>query len=307
MNYAELPGILLTPRYDIASLLRAVGKLSGSRALDVSPTEREAPQDPVDLLEDRPSLVSGRGDVAGFVDGVQSAIVLTYRDRRPVYLSHTAAGVMSLKCGPVASMEAVTLIASATDEQWIAELGTDIPRELLSSELPPDLERDAHRLLAMMRDKVERGIVEDALKEHLAVTDRPLVLDGSLQGRPQDSRLVGVVKTVRTQYLEDERVLYSLQAGWRSPMFRIPGRGESKDRYSSYLRLHDREQAAWSFGIVRLETYLPEQIDNLARVAMSVRQPIGARDARADRHLAPVRACEEFLRSRRPGLFDASR
>ena len=159
------------------------------------------------------------------------------------------------------------------------------------------------RLEAMVRATVDRNRerCEKAVVARLG-GGLPLVLDGDLRSRGSAEGLVSVAKTLRTRYLPDESVLVRLPHRWRSPVFRISD-GASADRYSCYLRMLDASDQSWSFGLVRLEAFDPELLDPLAALCLSQRQGSRSGDRRFDVHLAPVRACEELLRARRPAAF----
>lgn len=296
-----------TPVHDLRTFFRAVGSNGYARALSTTPTERPETDTPVELLETAPSKVTAAPlPVAGFLDGIQAALCVTHIEHRPVYLAYCAAGAVAHGMRPLGVKEELFAVAAGLDREWFDGLGTTIPVEELISELPPDIERDAHRLLGTHRDGLERGLVSDLVMLGLVTDDAPLVVDGSLRGRPVTRSLVSVVKTTARKYLPDERVLFGLPAGWRSPLFKIPAgaAGNGVDLYSCYVRMFDASQAAWSFGLIRLETHDPQQLEPLAAMALGQRQGQGTGDARFDRHLAGVRATEDFLRARRPSVFN---
>lgn len=291
-----------TGPYDLKKFFRAIGQFSGVRASASTLSEREEPDTPAELLDGAPSeVVSAAMPVSGFVDGVQASLVVCHREHRPVYLSYTAAGCVDPQGRPLGLRERLVVVCSVLDREWVDALDSDIPVEELALSAPPDVERAALTALAGDRESLERALVDDLLAQGTGL----LVLDGSLTARPHDSRLVGVVKSMRRKYLADESCLYGLKPGWRSPRFKIASEsaGSSADRYSCYLRLFDASDAAWNFGLVRLESYDAAQLDPLCALALQQRQGGGSSDARYDRHLRSVRECEEFLRARRPQVF----
>lgn len=300
---ATLPGLGPADNsHDLRQFFRAVGSFGGQRALLSTPEERTDTDVPVDVLDADPVKVTAQAMVpAGFVDGVQASLCVTYRAHRPVFLSYTAAGAVGAGAKPLGLLENLVVVCSAKDREWVEDLGSTIPINELAAESPPDVEREAHQLLGGSREKLERALIEDLDSHGL----RPLVVDGNLVARPFSTGLLGVVKSTRRRYLPDERVLFGLRAGWRSPRFRIPAgsNGHANDRYSCYLRLHDASHQAWNFGMVRLETYDADQLDPLAARCLLERQGAASGDARWDRHLASVAAVEEFLRARRPTVY----
>jgi len=258
---------------------------------------------PVELLDNKVAqIVADPLAVAAFVDGVQASLVLTYREHRPVYLNFTGAAAVTSDLTPVAVQERLQVVASSADQKWATSLNTSVPATFLPVDAPAEVERLAVASLAGDREHLERALIDNLVVQ----SDLPLVLDGSLVGRPLDDRLTGVVKTTKRRYLPDETVLYGLEAGWRSPRFRIPAgsQGVDAERYSCYLRLFDASLNAWNFGLIRLETYDEALLEPLASLCLSQRQHPRSGDARGDRHLRAVRACENLLRARRPAVYD---
>lgn len=292
---------------DLRTLFHAIGgHTSPQRALTASPAERPEPELPVELLEEKRARVTAKPmQPIGFVDGIQAALTVTWREHRPVYLTFVSAGCVG--AGPrrqaqlIAVKERLDLVGSHLDAEWLTQLPESAPVVLLDATEPDQIERAALARLGADRETLERELVTDLVGNGTGT----LVLDGSLAKRPVDARLLGVVKTVRTRWLQDESVLWGMPEGWRSPRFKIPAgtHGVEADRYSCYLRLFDAEHRGWDHGLVRLESYDPELLEPLAALAMAERQSKRSRDSRGDRHLASVRACEDVLRARRPVVF----
>ena len=300
-----------TPRptapVDLRSLFRAIGgHTPPQRALTTSPAERPHPEIPAELLDDRRARVTAAAlRPIGFVDGIQAALTVAWRDHRPVYLTFVAAGCI----GPgarrnaelVAVRERLDLVGSHLDSDWLINLPECPPAVLLDASTPDEIERAALARLGADREALEHELVDCLVADGAGI----VVLDGSLVKRPVDPRLVGVVKTTRTRWLQDESELWGMPEGWRSPRFKIPAgtHGVGVDRYSCYLRLFDAKHRGWDHGLIRLESYDPDLLDPLAALAMSDRQSKRSRDSRGDRHLASVRVCEDILRARRPVVF----
>jgi hypothetical protein len=291
-----------TGTYDLRALFKSIGRFGAQRALDVSPTERPKADVEIEMLDEYPAeVVAAPIEVAGFVDGIQATLCITHREQRPVYLFYVGAAALGEGARAVGVRERLALICADTDAEWVSQISVGVPVEQLVDATPPELERDAHRLVGATRDHLERTLVNELLEQGV----KTLVVDGSLVGRPADRRLVGVVKTSQRQWLNDESVLWSLPEGWRSPRFKIPAGqgGMGVDRYSCYVQMADKSSGAWNLGLIRLETFDPEMLDPLAARALLERQGSRSGDMRWDRHLASVRAVEEFLRSRRPSVF----
>lgn len=300
----ELPS---TPLYDLRSFFRTVGAPSSS-GLGVAPIDRMDLSSQIDIIDASRAKLEGLPLPAeGFVDGVQSSLVVTYREHRPVYLVYQAAGAVGRGARLTGLKERLALVASVTDLDWLHEVNTGtppLPVQEIAALSPVDIEREAYASVGDWRDQLERTLVEELVDAGTG----PLVVDGSLRGRPYNLALHAVVKDVAsTRYLPDERELYGLPAGWRSPIFRIPrgsAAGSVVDRFSCYVRLHDATNRGWNFGMIRLEAFDPDRLMALGVLAMAERQGPRSGDGRWDRHLASVAVTEKVLRSRRPSVFD---
>lgn len=296
--------------YDLPKLFQQIGVSQLVRAA-IDPPERHDADVEVQMLETDPVPVRGEPlPVDGFVDGIQNALVVAHHGHRPVHVAYTAAGASGPgPRGPRLSglVEQLAIICSSADRGWVDEINpvaNPLPVTELDVTSPPEVGRAAALELGSARDGAERQLVTQMLADGV---DR-LVVDGALAGRPADSRLVGVVKTTRTRYLPDEKVLWGLPAGWRSPVFLLPPSGGCRvDRYSCYVRLHDASRAPWDFGLIRLETFDAELLDSLAVLAFAERQFARSRDGRWDRHLESVAVCEKLLKARKPRVFDLAR
>lgn len=288
--------------HDLRSFFRAVGRFSGQRALQSAPPERVDADHPVEMLEHLTArVVADPLEVAAWCDGIQASLVVTHREHRPVYLSYVAAGAVADWGRPVAVDERLEVVCSEADEEWVDSVRATIPSRILSVTSPPEVEGAAVAALGAGREAAERRLAEEQITRPGVVA-----VDGGLVGRPSRApdRLVGYVKSAQRRYLPDESVLYGLAPGWRSPMFRIPaGAGSAKARYSAYVRLHDASHAGWAHGLIRVETFSKDLIGPAAARALAERQSAASGDGRWDRHLGPIRACEEFLRARRPSVY----
>lgn len=298
------PSSAASKQYDLRALFRAAGSSGvGERALGQAPEVRGDARSEVEMLDEHSSEVSARPlEVSGFVDGIQSARVVAYRAHRPVYLAYAAAAAVSPAREMLSLEEMLTVIASPEDAEWLEDSGSGLPVTLLSGVSPDLLAAEATRTLGSARDLMETMCVRSAPPapgEHL-------VVDGSVASRPSDLPLVGVVKTTGTRYLPDEKLLFALPRGWRSPRFALKEgfQGCPVRRYSCYVRLLDASRSHWNFSLVRVETFDPDLLDAAAAFALSETQSPLSGDRRFDRHLAGVRMVEDTLRARRPDVFD---
>jgi hypothetical protein len=302
------PGQPPAPLYDLRSFFRTVGAPTPGGVLNRAPIERLNLSEQIEVVDaHRAPLTGAPLPVAGFVDGVQASVVVTYREHRPVYLTYQAAGAVGPGAALVGLKERLTLLASVADRDWLEEVNVTappLPVQQIAALDPLDIERAAYLSVGDARDRLERTLVEELVDAGTG----PLVVDGSLRDRPYHHALHAVVKDVTaTQYLPDERALFGLPVGWRSPVFKIPaGRaaGAVVDRFSCYVRLHDATERSWNFGLIRLEAYEPDQLMALGVLALSERQSPRSGDGRWDRHLASVAVTEKVLRARRPNVFD---
>jgi hypothetical protein len=287
--------------FDLRALFHAVGSTSITPALGAALPDRTTTSAEVELFDEASVPVSAEPLVAGgFVDGIQAAVRLTHRNHRPVYLMYVAAGAVAGWGRPVGVEERLMVVCAATDRYWVDTINVGLPVMELDAASPPEIERAAARLLATTRDALERRLVDQLVADGVT----PLVLDGSLIGRPPVAGLVGVVKSTHTRYLSDEAALWDLPQGWRSARFAVRERGD--ERFSCYVRLTGGGDQPWDFGLIRVESRDAEILDAVCALALAERQGPASRDARHDRHLATVRACEDYLRARRPPVFGIS-
>lgn len=165
---------------------------------------------------------------------------------------------------------------------------------------------------SVLLERAMRAVDEDRqkLEERLAEAwcarcEAPLFIDGGISGSASvatSARVVGVVKSHRTLYVEGEalRIVLGLKQGERSSVFRVSPRSRSSV-LSWYLRLRAAEgrDALWS--LVRVEIAeserARERADEVSRWVMAEMTPLSLPDGRWDKMAYGVRDCEEFLRA----------
>ena len=132
-------------------------------------------------------------------------------------------------------------------------------------------------------------------------TDDLLVLDGPLARRGQLARVLGMVKTHRSRYLEESlhALVGELGPGQRTPVFRL---GTDWPRHSWYLRLPCRPAAPWA-GVIRLECPdLPlgdaVELAELSQAVLPRYASAEHKDPRAPQNLYPIGGLERLLRRR---------
>lgn len=253
----------------------------------------------VDMLEEKPvKVTSAPAVVSGWVDGVQATRPLTWVEQRGVALSWAAAGAAHTQ-GLGGEIESRLWIGcSAVDEEYANEIAH-------GAEVRPVPDDDPMTVATALFDQVagERELLERLVVDRVAGAAPGLIVcDGPIVARTRHPRVCGVVKGHHTRYLDDHAALYRLPAGWRSPIFKISGRGG--ERFSCYVRLQNAERRWWDFGLLRLETFDPDIVDAFSAAVLAERQVQGSADGRWDRHLGTIKWVEEWLRARRPVLFN---
>jgi hypothetical protein len=132
--------------------------------------------------------------------------------------------------------------------------------------------------------------------------DELLVVDGPLGDRRHIAGAVGYVKAHHVSYLPmaEQRVVASLAAGQRTPLFAV---GDRRFRYSWYLRLPGPATHPW-WGIVRCEASGDLGRDEAVAVADRVAATLPRfasqphNDTRAPQNLHPIAGLERELRRR---------
>jgi hypothetical protein len=140
-----------------------------------------------------------------------------------------------------------------------------------------------------------------AVRDPEADADDLLVVDGPLVGRGQLARVLGLVKTHRSTYLEpaENALVARLGPGERTPVFRL---GRDWVRCSWYLRLPGRPGAPWA-GVVRVECPDLPTADVVALAGLSQAvlprfASVEHKDQRAPQNLVPIGGLERLLRRR---------
>jgi hypothetical protein len=167
------------------------------------------------------------------------------------------------------------------------------------AELEREIAGQARAELVRAHEGANRSLATDEPDDSL------LVIDGPLRNLGHLDRVLGFIKTHRTEYLPNalNGVVAGLEPGQRSPVFLM---GTSWERYSWYLRLPstpDAPGAPWA-GVVRCEatTELPDTeaiaLANLSQVVLCRYASASYKDSRAPQNLVPIGGLEEVLRHR---------
>lgn len=237
-----------------------------------------------------------------FVDGIQSCILIKYENYHPIYLIKIVAGAIG-KDNLVTNKDEVTKVISAElNKESLKELFAENELHFIDSSDPHDTTIFTEKIIANMRGELEMNVVKN-------VSDREpnslIVLDGSICNLPAQVNIVGVVKSTNSKYLKNENEIFSLAEGEISKIFSIDkhSEGDNKVLYSCYLRLFTNNEMAWNYGLVRLESYFPENLKEVAKIVFDYRQDNPYKDIRGDRHLAPIKNLEDILKYELPYIL----
>lgn len=145
-----------------------------------------------------------------------------------------------------------------------------------------------------------------------------LVVDGTLMNMRDErsvDRCIGVSKSFGSRYFDipKHNQIMQMKGGQRSWAFRFHDSGEStregvRERASWYLRLRERQRADPEFGMIRVEIskkYIddaPKWAERFSRSLLSEGLPTAYPAPRWDKHLYPIRACENYLSSVMPSI-----
>ena len=279
---------------DLLDLLRSVEHLVPAKTAVMLPSWRRQVR-----LHDAPPL----GDICavtplepvGAADGVQRARLVTVRSGRPIWLVVVAAGVGNYGDTLSAAEMDLYLVGSHLDEEWMRDRPGGVPAVALDAIEPSTLVGDFDRVLQAHRWELEARVVRRTVEQGT------VVVDGSVDRYTAEhgARVVGVVKSLNTPYLTDEREIRSLDEGCCSRVFTLPAeRRPQLDRHSCYLRLRSPGFNDGTWGVVRLEAVDADQLAPLAAWACTQRQGPGSGDSRWPVHLASVAWVERVLRAR---------
>ena len=169
----------------------------------------------------------------------------------------------------------------------------------LPSRHPLALARLAYHVVEQSRDKLEEKLALEWAKSR---PHSPLLVDGSISrtaAKAQSGNLVGLVKSHRTMYLQNDEVetVLALKPGERSSALLIDTRNERVASW--YLRLRREPGADPLWGLVRieipLESHSVARADQVSRWVLAETSPVSLPDSRWDRLIYGVRDCEMFL------------
>lgn len=178
------------------------------------------------------------------------------------------------------------------------------------------------RSRALQRSKAMRLEIEDSLIRQWRTSDESsdqfLVVDGTLMNFRDERNVeqcIGVSKSFGTRYFdvsENHRIM-QMNEFERSWTFRFHQpdddlREGARERVSWYLRLRTRPNTDPEFGLVRVEISrnftdnAPELAERFSKSLISERLPTSYPAPRWDKHLYPIRECENYLSTIMPSI-----
>ena len=180
----------------------------------------------------------------------------------------------------------------------------------------------ALRSRALQKAKTLRLEVEDSLIEEWRKSkdakDKFLIVDGTLMNFRNEQNVqqcIGVSKSFGSRYFqvsENNRIM-QMKEFERSWTFRFHApeddiRKGARERISWYLRLRSRINSEPEFGLIRVEisrAYVGKEVEMAERFSKSLlseRLPTSYPYPRWDKHLYPIRECENYLSSVMPSI-----
>jgi len=180
-----------------------------------------------------------------------------------------------------------------------------------------ELRNRALKKAKSLRLSVEDDLIRQWRLSHDAV-DHFLVVDGTLMNFRDEQNIrqcVGVSKSFGSRYFsisENNRIM-QMEEFQRSWVFQFHSPEEdirmgARERISWYLRLRSRVNSGPEFGLIRVEISrhyrdnAPEYAERFSRSLLSERLPTSYPTPRWDKHLYPIRECENYLSSIMPSI-----
>ena len=152
----------------------------------------------------------------------------------------------------------------------------------------------------------QRELLEDQIAEAwCSRNEAPLFVDGGINRSAvvaSSGCAVGVIKSHRTLYVEDDalKVVLNLGVSERSSVFKVSPRLRNSV-LSWYLRQRDANGHDPLWGLVRVEMAEcddpSDRADEISRWILAEKSPLALPDGRWDKMSYGVRDCEEFLRA----------
>jgi hypothetical protein len=255
---------------------------------------------PADRWAPVPPPAGPDADVVHFVDGVRRVDAHMWLDAGDgavaAVAASYAAGVVTCRAGEARAdlidvRRGLFTPAAGVNDLRLAQ----VTYEVQKADADDDL-----RLSNALQNAMADVEAECALRARTGPDDL-MVLDGPLGRRGQLARVLGMVKTHRSRYLDPalHAMVAELRPAERTPVFRL---GADWTRCSWYLRLPCRPGAPWA-GVVRVECPDLDLADVLELAALSQTvlpryASVEHKDPRAPQNLYPIGGLERLLRRR---------
>jgi hypothetical protein len=251
----------------------------------------------------------------GFVDGIQRWVVDGHFGLVPVVRGYVDAAVlerkgMVLRQAARRGEEFIVVPAHRLTRQQRDSLeatGLTVHESEAGERAHPVVDRyAAAQVVEERREVVERAVASEFLRLRATAW---LVVDGAigtLAHRPGGERLIGLIKSHETQFLDgdDLHTALTLEAGFRSSVFERTRRG-CQPVFCWYLRLWPWPEQDLLYGLTRVErspsAASVQEATEVSRWLLGERTPISAPDARWDRLIYPIHEVETYLNAHAGG------
>jgi hypothetical protein len=257
----------------------------------------------------------GAPEGTGFVDGIQRWVVDGHFGLAPVMRGYVDAAVLERKgkalCEAARRGEEFIVIPAnrLTHQQRDSLEATGLPvhESEAGGRAHPVVDRyAAAQVVERRREAVERAVASEFLGQR---STGWLVVDGAigaLAHHPGGDRVIGLVKSHETQFLDGDalQTALTLEAGFRSSVFERTPRG-CEPVFCWYLRLWPWPEQDLLYGLTRIERWPSaasvQEATEVSRWLLGERTPLSAPDARWDRLIYPIHEVEMYLNAHAGG------
>lgn len=253
----------------------------------------------------------GASALVYFMDGVQRTVLWKYYDfngfRIPLFLHFSGAVIMHRRRPdefvPLKSLfRSRVLVPRFLYEAWEDVDGL----EDTGAERCWDLNEIRGKAMVKsrgLRQEIEQELMRRFLAEQ--IEDALLVKDGNIFGSMGSARVVGLIKTHSTVYLQEahpavQRFIWDMPEYHRSMVFsiRLIENGSPGHRVNSfYLRIYDPKYP--EMGLLRVEYNGGISVDEFSSWLIA-EKCVRASCSRWDRQIYPIQRCEDYLRTQIP-------
>jgi hypothetical protein len=248
-----------------------------------------------------------------FMDGVQKTVLWQHYDyngsKIPVYLHFSGAVIIERKSpDSFVPFDAVyknailvpTFIFEELQSPWLVDTGAKNYYDL------NEIRSKAKVKSRALRQEIEQEIMHSFL-ESRASGDEILIKDGNIFGTMKSKRVVGLIKTHQTLYLQSpypdiQQRVWNMPQYYRSMTFSIQmieNVSTLSHKVSSfYLRINEPTHP--EMGLVRVEYNSPFANADEFSSWLIAESRVRASCDRWDRQIYPIQVCENYLRTQIP-------